>query len=62
MDLQAPRNVRLMSVAGPSEIVSGNTLYHRFPDTVQACFAELDPVDAKNMGRVKAWKWAVGER
>jgi hypothetical protein len=33
-----------------------NTLYQRLPDAVRAEFLELAPVDAKNIGRIRAWK------
>ena len=33
-----------------------NTLYQRLPDTLRAEFQELPPVEAKNIGRIRAWK------
>jgi adenylate cyclase len=47
---------RLNGVAGCDEVVVSNTLYQRLPDTVRAEFQELAPVDAKNIGRIHAWK------
>jgi len=47
---------RLNSVAGCDEIVVSNLLHQRLPDDVRAGFVELAPVDAKNIGRVRAWK------
>ena len=47
---------RLNTVAGCDEIVVSNTLYQRLPDTVRAEFQELPPVEAKNIGRIRAWK------
>jgi len=47
---------RLNSVAGCDEIVVSNLLHQRLPDDVRAEFVELAPVDAKNIGRVRAWK------
>jgi adenylate cyclase len=47
---------RLNGVAGCDEIVVSNTLYQRLPDVVRAAFQELAPVDAKNIGRIHAWK------
>lgn len=47
---------RLNSVAGCGEIVLSNTLYQRLPDAVRADFQELPPVEAKNIGRIRAWK------
>ena len=31
-------------------------LYQRLPDAVRAEFQELPPVEAKNIGRIRAWK------
>ena len=47
---------RLNGVAGCDEIVVSNMLYQKLPDRVRAEFQELPPVDAKNIGRVHAWK------
>jgi class 3 adenylate cyclase len=47
---------RLNAVAGCDEIVVSNMLYQRLPDAVRAEFQELPPVDAKNIGRIHAWK------
>lgn len=47
---------RLNSVACCDEIVVSNLLHQRLPDDLRAGFAELAPVDAKNLGRVRAWK------
>jgi class 3 adenylate cyclase len=47
---------RLNAAAGCGEIVVANTLYQRLPDTLRAGFQELPPVEAKNIGRVRAWK------
>lgn len=49
-------SARLNGVAGCDEIVVSNMLYQRLPDPVRAQFQELSPVDAKNIGRVHAWK------
>jgi class 3 adenylate cyclase len=49
---------RLMSAAGPSEIVVSNTLFCELNETRQAEFKEIEPVDAKNLGRIKAWQTA----
>ena len=50
---------RLNSVAGCDEIVVSNTFYQRLPDTLRAEFQELPPVEAKNIGRIRAWKFAA---
>jgi class 3 adenylate cyclase len=47
---------RLNGVAGCDEIVVSNMLHQRLPDDVRAGFVELAPVEAKNIGRVRAWK------
>jgi class 3 adenylate cyclase len=47
---------RLNTVAECEDIVVSNTLYQRLPDTLRAEFQELPPVEAKNIGRVRAWK------
>ncbi len=50
---------RLLSFAGPSEILVGNTFFERLSGSAKERFEELEPIDARNVGRVKAWKWAV---
>src|SRR5262245_23358758 len=47
---------RLNGVSGCDEIVVSNTLYQRLPDAARGDFRELPPVDAKNIGRIHAWK------
>ena len=47
---------RLMSVADSSEIVVSNGLYQRFDNDTQAEFVEVASVEARNVGRIKAWK------
>jgi class 3 adenylate cyclase len=47
---------RLNTVAECEEIVVSNTFYQRLPDTLRAEFQGLPPVEAKNIGRVRAWK------
>src|SRR4029077_17017141 len=49
---------RLNTVAGCDEIVVSNTFYQRLPDTLRAEFLEPPPVEAKNIGRIRAWKLA----
>ncbi len=50
---------RLNSVAGPGEIVVSNLLHQALSDTERAAFTELEPVEAKNIGRVRAWRLAA---
>jgi adenylate cyclase len=47
---------RLSGVAGCDEIVVSNLLHQGLPDAVRAEFLELAPIDAKNIGRIRAWK------
>jgi class 3 adenylate cyclase len=49
-------SARLCGVAGPSEVVVSNTLYQQLGRPAQARFAEIEPVDARNVGRIRAWK------
>jgi len=51
---------RLTSVAGPGEIVVSNLFHQALPDPERLAFTELEPVEAKNIGRVRAWKLAAG--
>ena len=47
---------RLSAVAGCDEIAVSNTLYQRLPEALRAEFHEMPPVEAKNIGRIRAWK------
>ena len=47
---------RLMTVAGPGEIVVTNSFYQAVGEEEQAGFTEVGPVEAKNVGRIRAWK------
>ena len=47
---------RLNGMAECDEIVVSNVLYQRLPHTAQQGFRELEPIDARNIGRVRAWK------
>jgi adenylate cyclase len=50
---------RLNALSGTGEIVMSNRLYQRLPERYRAEFVEMEPVDAKNLGRVHAWKRAA---
>jgi len=52
---------RLMTVAGSSEIAVTNSLYEAVDDETQALFREVEPVEARNVGRIKAWKLNLAE-
>lgn len=47
---------RLTSIAAPSQIVVSNAFFQRLPEESQAGFAAMEPVEARNIGRVKAWR------
>lgn len=51
---------RLMAAAGPGEIVMTNSLYREVDEETQGEFEELEPLEARNTGRIKAWKLTVG--
>jgi class 3 adenylate cyclase len=50
---------RLMSVAGSGEIVVTNSFHQQLEECQRQDFHEIDAVEAKNVGRIKAWKAAV---
>jgi class 3 adenylate cyclase len=56
-----PLNVaaRLMAAAGPSEIIVSNSLYHDLDDANREGFQEVAPLEARNVGRIKAWKLSL---
>jgi class 3 adenylate cyclase len=47
---------RLLAQAATNEIVVSNTYFRTLPDREQAAFQELEPLEAKNVGLIKAWK------
>ena len=49
---------RLSSAAGPDEIVVANALFQALAAESQSRFAEMEPVEARNVGRLRAWKLA----
>jgi class 3 adenylate cyclase len=49
---------RLMSAAGPNEIVVSNAFYNELDEDAQGAFQETEPVEARNVGRIKAWRLA----
>ncbi|HKP88241.1 MAG TPA: adenylate/guanylate cyclase domain-containing protein [Blastocatellia bacterium] len=50
---------RLSSNADPNEIVVSNALFQKLPDHSQAQFREMQPVEARNIGRIRAWKLSL---
>jgi class 3 adenylate cyclase len=47
---------RLLAQAATNEIVVSNTYFQTMPDRDQLGFQEMDPLEAKNVGLIKAWK------
>ena len=46
---------RLSAAAAPGQIVVSNLVYRELPSHGQKLLRETDPVEAKNVGRIKAW-------
>lgn len=53
---------RLLSAADAGQIVVSNSFYHKLDMDRQRDFVELKPLDARNVGRIKAWKLDLSER
>ena len=53
-------SARLCGVAGPSEVVVSNTFYQQLERKAQARCVAIQPVDAHNVGRIRAWKIPLG--
>jgi len=49
---------RLLAQAGPGEIVLSNAFYQQLEEHRQVSCDEIEPVDARNVGRIRAWKLA----
>jgi len=49
-------SARLLAEAASNEMV-GQPFYQKLPEAVQAEFSEMEPVEAKNVGLIKAWKF-----
>jgi class 3 adenylate cyclase len=47
---------RLLAQAATNEIVVSNTYFQTMPDRDQLGFQEMEPLEAKNVGLIKAWK------
>lgn len=47
---------RLLIQASTDEIVVSNTFYQSLPDAEQVGFHEMEPLEAKGVGLIKAWK------
>jgi class 3 adenylate cyclase len=47
---------RLLERASCNELVVSNTFFQKLHETTQSEFDELEPIEAKNVGLLKAWK------
>lgn len=53
---------RLSSNAAPDEIVVSNALFQRLPEQSQAGFQQMEPIEARNIGRIRAWKLSLADK
>jgi class 3 adenylate cyclase len=49
-------SARLSSAVGGGQIAISNSFYHKLAQQDQIDFQALEEVDARNVGRIKAWK------
>ncbi|MGH8594926.1 MAG: adenylate/guanylate cyclase domain-containing protein [Gammaproteobacteria bacterium] len=47
---------RLMESVGQSEIAVSNSFYQQLSEEDQAIFLEAEPIEAKNVGRIRSWR------
>jgi class 3 adenylate cyclase len=47
---------RFVSQAGPSEIVVSNAFYQSLDEPAQGAFREMEPIEARHVGRISLWK------
>ena len=50
---------RLLAVAGPSEVVISNAFHQSLAERSQGRCIEVEPVEARNVGRIRSWKLAA---
>lgn len=50
---------RMMAVAGPGEAVVSNSFYQAMDEGRQSGFEAVEPVEARNVGRIRAWKLRI---
>lgn len=50
---------RLSSAAAPDEIVVSNALFQKLDEESQSSFQEMAPVEARNIGRIRAWRLSL---
>ena len=48
---------RLSSEATSGQIVASNGIFRELPHETQALFSEAPPIEAKNVGRIRAWRF-----
>jgi class 3 adenylate cyclase len=48
---------RLIHEAATNEIIVSNSCYHLLEETDQDMFEEAPPVEARSVGRIKAWRY-----
>lgn len=53
---------RLSSAAASDEIVVSNALFQKLSEHSQAKFQEMPPVEARNIGRMRAWKLSLSRK
>ncbi|MDQ2942432.1 MAG: adenylate/guanylate cyclase domain-containing protein [Candidatus Dormibacteraeota bacterium] len=51
---------RLMATASQGEIAVSNSYHLLLPEETQGEFQEVEPIEARNVGRIKAWKFRSG--
>jgi adenylate cyclase len=49
---------RLLALAGPGDVVLSNAFHQELDEHSQARCSEIDPVDGRSVGRIRAWKLA----
>jgi class 3 adenylate cyclase len=52
---------RLSSAAGPGQIVVSNAFHQRINKPHRRHFVDMEPIEAKNVGKLQSWKWDVEE-
>ena len=52
---------RLMSIAGSGEIAVSNSFLRALDENEREMFREIETLEAKNVGKIKAWKYALSE-
>ena len=47
---------RLLALAGPGEVVMSNAFHQSLSEPSQARCREIDPLEARNVGRIRSWR------